>query len=309
MNSEEPLVSILVNCYNSEKYLKECLDSIFAQTYTNFEIILWDNCSVDLTAKIAKSYDDRLRYFKGNTNVPLGEARNLALDKTQGELIGFLDSDDKWEPTKLEKQVPLFNNPKVGLVFCDTINFDHEGDQKRVFKTTNYYTGMCFEKLLTNYFLSIGSVIIRKKCLHNQTEYFDPKYQMIEEADLFRRIAFEWELDMVDEPLNRWRVHSSSLTFSQPKNFSDETRDSIEKYKKLWPDFEEKFSHEIWSLHREANLNDAKIQWAKGNGSEARILLKPYISSYRIFLYFIFTMFPKKMIDRLLFLFGKGVRL
>lgn len=308
MNSE-PLVSILVNCYNSEKYLKECLDSIFAQTYKNFEVILWDNCSTDQTPKIAHSYDERLKYFRGETNVPLGEARNLALSKVKGEFVGFLDSDDKWQPTKLEKQIPLFQNKKVGLVFCDTINFDHEGEQRQVYKTTKFYTGRCFRKLLTHYFLSIGSVVIRTKCLQTQSEYFDPSYNMIEEADLFRRIAFEWELDMVNEPLNYWRVHASSLTFSQPKNFSNETRDSIEKYKKLWPNFESDYAHEIWSLNKEANLNDAKIHWANGNPSRARKLLSPYIRNYRIFLYYIFTWFSKNFIDRILFLFGKGVRL
>ena len=74
-------VSIVMNCLNGEKYLRESIDSVYGQTYKNWEIIFWDNNSTDKSAEIANSYDSRLRYFKGELTISLGAARNKALEK------------------------------------------------------------------------------------------------------------------------------------------------------------------------------------------------------------------------------------
>ena len=109
-----PKVSVVMNCFNSERYLREAIDSVFAQTYSDWEIVFWDNASTDNSARIAKSYGPRLKYYRGDENVSLGEARNYALGKARGEYIAFLDCDDLWAPDKLQKQIPLFNDLKVG---------------------------------------------------------------------------------------------------------------------------------------------------------------------------------------------------
>src|SRR5829696_2506866 len=104
-----PLVSVIMNCFNGEKYLREAIDSVLAQSYTNWEIIFWDNQSTDDSARIVRSYrDPRLKYFYAPTHLPLYGARNHAIDRAAGELIAFLDVDDWWIPSKLEQQVPLF---------------------------------------------------------------------------------------------------------------------------------------------------------------------------------------------------------
>ena len=102
IESKKPLVSIIINCYNGEKYLREAIDSIYSQTYVNWEIIFWDNCSTDRSAEIAKSFDHRLRYYCTVDTTPLGAARNLAIKKTKGKYIAFLDCDDLYLPEKLE---------------------------------------------------------------------------------------------------------------------------------------------------------------------------------------------------------------
>ena len=115
--TRQPLVSIIMNCYNGKKFLREAIDSVIAQTYTHWEIIFWDNQSTDGSADILKSYDDpRLRYFYAPKHTFLYEARNYAINESCGDLIAFLDVDDWWAPEKLEKQVPLFENPEVGIV-------------------------------------------------------------------------------------------------------------------------------------------------------------------------------------------------
>ena len=117
--SEQPLVSVVINCFNGEKYLKEAVDSVINQTYKNWEIIFWDNQSTDKSAEIFKSYQDkRLKYYLATSHTKiLYEARNNALKKTNGDFIAFLDVDDWWLPDKLEQQIPLFSDSVVGLVY------------------------------------------------------------------------------------------------------------------------------------------------------------------------------------------------
>ena len=95
---KKKLVSIIVNCYNGEKYILQTLKSILSQEYEKFEVIFIDNCSTDLSAKIYKSVKDkRFRYFKTRKNINLYKARNLALKKCKGEFVSFLDADDWWD--------------------------------------------------------------------------------------------------------------------------------------------------------------------------------------------------------------------
>src|ERR1035441_6876343 len=92
-----PRVSVVMNGFNGERYLRAAIDSVVAQTFQDWELIFWDNASTDGSAEIVRSYGDaRLRYFRGERTVPLGAARKLALEKVRGEWIGFLDTDDLW---------------------------------------------------------------------------------------------------------------------------------------------------------------------------------------------------------------------
>ena len=135
IESEKPLVSVIINCFNGEKYLREALDSVVTQTYKNWEIIFWDNQSTDKSAEIFKSYkDSRLKYYCASSHADiLYEARNYALKKTNGDFIAFLDVDDWWLPNKLEKQIPLFSDPEVGVVYGNFYNFyEKQNKTKRI---------------------------------------------------------------------------------------------------------------------------------------------------------------------------------
>jgi len=93
-----------MNAFNGEKYLREALDSVLKQSYANWELIFWDNQSTDKSSEIFLSYDDdRLKYFYAPSHTPLYEARNYAVEKSEGEFLAFLDVDDWWLPTKLEQ--------------------------------------------------------------------------------------------------------------------------------------------------------------------------------------------------------------
>jgi len=116
----QPLVSVIMNCYNSAQYLHEAIESVLAQTYSHWEIIFWDNQSTDESVSIFKSYSDkRLHYFLAPEHTKLGKARNLAVKQARGEWIGFLDCDDVWLPEKLEKQITIIleEDTELGLVY------------------------------------------------------------------------------------------------------------------------------------------------------------------------------------------------
>ena len=97
MNSNfnsQPLVSIIMNCFNGELFLKDSIESVINQTYENWELIFWDNRSKDKSAEIFKSYKDkRLKYFYADEHVSLYKARNLAIDQSKGDIISFIDTD------------------------------------------------------------------------------------------------------------------------------------------------------------------------------------------------------------------------
>jgi teichuronic acid biosynthesis glycosyltransferase TuaG len=116
-------LSIITPLYNSEIFISETIQSVIAQTYTNWEMIIVDDCSTDNSKKIVEEFckiEPRIKYY--NTEFPSGsptKPRNIAIEKAQGRFIAFLDSDDLWEPEKLKSQLELFNDEKVAIVFSN----------------------------------------------------------------------------------------------------------------------------------------------------------------------------------------------
>lgn len=207
----EPLVSVIMNCYNGERYLKEAIDSVLAQTYQNWEIIFWDNQSTDHSAEIFKSYDDqRLKYFFAQKHTLLYEARNSAIEKASGEFIAFLDVDDWWLPDKLEKQIVLFSDPEVGIV-CG--NYWIKSERKN--KSWKYFkmlapTGRVLNDLLKFYFVGLLTLIVRRSALASLGYQCDPRYHIIGDWDLVIRLSIHWKLDCVQEPVAFYRLHDNN---------------------------------------------------------------------------------------------------
>ena len=164
----KPFVSVIMNCYNSAEFLNEALESILSQTYSFFEVIFWDNRSTDHSSEIFKSKsDNRLKYYLAPIHTSLGEARNQAIKKSNGDLIAFLDCDDLWFPTKLEEQIPVFEKQSIGIVICDTLYFNEKRVIKQLYKKQPPPSGKVFSKLLTQYYISLETVIIRRIALES----------------------------------------------------------------------------------------------------------------------------------------------
>ena len=149
-----------MNCYNGEAYLKESIESVLSQTYKNWELIFWDNRSKDRSAEIFKKYDDKkFKYFYAEEHTTLYKARNLAIEKSQGEFIAFLDTDDLWEKNKLELQMKYFDNDQTGVVFSNSYILKKK---KKIYTKQKLPSGEIFNQLIDNYTVGIVTAVIRK---------------------------------------------------------------------------------------------------------------------------------------------------
>lgn len=206
-------VSILMNCYNGEKYLREAIDSVIGQTYHDWELIFWDNQSSDSSAEVVKSYnDDRIKYFYSPRHTLLGEARNLGLQECKSEYLAFLDTDDVWLPEKLEKQVLLMNtNQQFVMCYSSALWIRAEGE---VFKNTVVAKIPNFETLLKRYDINMQSVLIAKTKIDKSIIKFDESLKYCPDFDLFMNIALMYKNGLVAmaDPLVKYRVHNASLS-------------------------------------------------------------------------------------------------
>ena len=158
-----------MNCLNCEKYLRAAIDSVFAQTYEDWEIVFWeDKASNDKSEEIARNYGSKLRYFRSDVSLPLYGSRNLAVQKARGKYIAILDCDDMWLPTKLEEQIPLLEEDnEIGLVYSDAYVFNEKGKVKQYFKSRKPSRGNVLSALLLSNFINNQTVVIRKEAFES----------------------------------------------------------------------------------------------------------------------------------------------
>jgi glycosyltransferase involved in cell wall biosynthesis len=283
-----------MNCLNCAAFVEDAIDSVYAQTDRDWEIIFWDNASTDASGEIAQRYNDKLRYFRGDQTVPLGRARNLALQQARGELIAFLDCDDLWLPEKLERQLPLFDDPQIGLVYSNSIYFsDHTGKSRLLYRGSAPLRGNAFPALLSRYFLCLGTVVIRRATLAGAIDWFDPRFNVAEEADLFIRIAHDWQLDYVPSALAKWRIHPQSWTWTKGHLLAHELTLMLEKYEALYENFAIVYGKEITQMRARIAYYEALEDWKRGSTPGARRRIRPYLrTSPRLLVPYVFSFLP-----------------
>jgi len=214
--SKPPLVSIVMNCYNGEKYLQEAINSIYAQSYQNWEIIFWDNNSNDDSAEIATSFDKKLRYYKSQSTTPLGKARTQAVNKAKGEYLAFLDCDDLWHTKKIEKQIDkIMNNQDVGLIYCKTNFISEDGEIiSKYSKKKSLVQGDIFEELANHNFIPFVSVLMPLK-IYYECGGFPDSFENSTDYYLFLNIAYRYKILAIQEPCCDYRIHSNNLSHQQ----------------------------------------------------------------------------------------------
>ena len=178
MYKNSPLISVIINCHNGEKYLEKSVRSVIRQTYKNWEIIFWDNRSTDNSKKIIKSFNDkRIKYFKSKKYSTLYKARNIAIKKAKGKYIAFLDTDDWWHKTKLEEQIKFLKKNKKYQIICTNFYFYFQNINKFKKRYSNLPSGPITQKLLNNYSVGISTVLLEKKFFKKFV--FNEKYNVV----------------------------------------------------------------------------------------------------------------------------------
>ena len=162
----EGRVSVITPVYNVERYIDKTLESVFAQTYKDIEIVLVDDCSKDKSAQIIAEYKKthpEIVYFLQPKNMGAGAARNKALELATGQYVAFLDSDDLWLPEKTEKQIMLMKEKNSPFSYSAIEMMDEEG---KTFKGKRNIRETCdYNYLLHNTIIATSSVIVDRKFL------------------------------------------------------------------------------------------------------------------------------------------------
>lgn len=303
MTEPAPSVSVIMNCFNSGRYLREAIDSVYSQTYRDWEIIFWDNASTDDSARIAGSYDGKIRYFRSDRTVQLGQARNWAIEKSRGRFIAFLDCDDIWLPTKLEKQVKLLAERKeASLIYSNYFRL-YPGKRKKLTFKTAQPEGDVFEQFLYAYPIGLLTAIVRREDICSLGSMFDEKLYLWEQYDLFMRLLYRSKAAYVDEPLAIYRIHpeSGTVKFMFKPNYTEELSYVVEKFKKMDPDFEIKYSRGLAHINSKISFLKAKMELGQGRPREARdILRKCEWLDYKFTLIYLSTLLPNAVIRAIL---------
>jgi glycosyltransferase involved in cell wall biosynthesis len=216
-----PRVSVIVNCFNGERYLTEALDSIFAQTLADFEVIFWDNGSTDRSADIARAYDARLRYFRAAETTPLGAARKAALEQAQGEFLAFLDTDDRWYPETLETLVRAADDANVDLCYAGIRRIAADGQPLGTLAPTPR-SGNLLDALLRQFDIWVPALVVRRSALAACGLTFDPAVTASEEYCLFVQLAAERPMRSISDVVADYRIHASALTGRSTDKWADE---------------------------------------------------------------------------------------
>lgn len=221
-------VSVIIPVYKVEKYIAGTVESVLAQTYKNFELLIIDDGSPDKSIEICQKFtDNRIKIIK-QENRGVAAARNTGIRQAQGEYLAFLDADDLWTPEKLAKHVEhLENSPAVGVSFCRSAFIDELGEPLGIYQITKLKEITPLD-LLCRTPIGNGSVpVIRRETLEDiafqdnlygtvEKFYFDDDRQLhpSEDVECWLRIAMKtkWLIEGIPEPLTLYRVNSQGFS-------------------------------------------------------------------------------------------------
>lgn len=217
MTLEAPHVSIIIPVFNSEKFIQKTIESVIAQTYSDWEIIAINDGSTDKSLEILNKYKQELPskiHVINQKNSGPSSTRNKGITEAKGKYIAFLDSDDLWMLNKLEKQVEFLESDKeIGLLFsdCYVIEGNRIINGKSYLERSKPFRGKIFNHLFYNNFIPTSTAIVRKDVL-KEVGLFNQQYKISQDYDLWLRIAENYSVDFLDELLAEYRFHNEGIS-------------------------------------------------------------------------------------------------
>jgi glycosyltransferase involved in cell wall biosynthesis len=230
-----PRVTVAIATYNCARYLPATIDSIRAQTFRDFEIVVADDCSTDDTREVLKSCGDSLKLISLPVNSGSPVAWNAAVRSSSSKYVVIAAADDIWTPDRLALQVGYLDaHPDCGLVYCRMGKIDEFGEQIGKERPHRHPEGWVFRELYLRLNF-IGATAIVTRAAIESVGLFDPALRSCQDWDLYLRIAHDFKVGFVDKPLVLYRRHPSQVSQKRAPTFHFQ-RMVIEKIAKLYPD-------------------------------------------------------------------------
>ena len=301
--TKQPLVSIIMNCFNSETYLEEAIESVFNQNFDDWEIIFWDNLSTDKSAVIANSYGHKLKYYLASKHTELGVARNLALNKASGKYIGFLDCDDLYLKNKLKNQINFMEeNRHYSMSYGSSIIINDKGTELKR-RITKNKSGNIFGNLLKHYEISMQTVIIKKSILDEENLSFDTKLKFNPDFNLFMKIASSYPVGVLEEPLGKYRVLDDSLSSKTIAIAGKEIKYTLDELYFSSLNLVDRYKVNFKQAYDKLHYYDAVYALYRNNRDDALRELRPVVFSrieYFILYLLVLSFVPLKVILKII---------
>lgn len=254
------LVSVIMPVFNGESYVREAIESVLNQSYTNFEFIIMNDGSTDKSESIVRSFqDERIKLINNPVNIGLVKTLNLAISHCKGEFIARFDSDDICMQNRLEKQLKQFSQNSTLDVVGSTANIiDSCGHHKGLFKVPEEHTDIHLGMLFNNQIIHPTVMIRRKSILKYMPNVYDVKDQHVEDYGLWVKMLSNHQFYNIQVPLIKYRVHDTKISTiyskSQIEN-SKKIKSTISKFYSVNPDVTE--THRLYLRDSSLSLQDA----------------------------------------------------
>jgi len=253
-----PLVSVVIPVYNGERYVREAIESVFAQTFTDWELIVIDDGSVDRSRDIIRGYGDRLTFIEQD-NHGVCHARNAAVARARGRYVAFLDADDVWRPSKLERQVAfLEGHGDVGLVHSDLDIIDDDGRAAGRQACSGHRSAFSLQ-FLAGHLIYPSAVMIRTEVLRSVGGFSeDFRGASYEDIELWVRLSACCVFHCFSDPLVQYRIHTGNNTKNNEMGLRNRGV----------------FLNKVWAVHAATHRRFLRGEFAKWYSDLGKMLVR-----------------------------------
>lgn len=282
-----PIVSVIMPVYNTAKYVQSAIESVLAQTFTDFELLIVDDAGQDNSVALCRAYNDPRIQIISQANRGLAGARNTGIRNARGQFIALLDSDDLWEAEKLEKHVAhLWQSPDVGISYAASSMIDDNGKFLRIVQRPKLKNVTARDVFLRNPIGNGSAPVIRKAVFEdiafvnetrNELDYFDETFRQSEDIECWCRMALmtHWRFEGISGAYTRYRINEGGLSANVVKQFETWSRVKA-RVTELNPEFAS-----AWGRYAEAYQKRylARRSFRMGEGPLAWSLMKEALNT------------------------------
>jgi len=300
---KESLVSVIIPCYNGEKFIQKAIESVINQTYQNWELIIVDDGSTDNSKTVIDRYlfDRRIRYILHEQNKGIPATRNTGIRASTGEYVAFLDQDDIWLPDKIERQIAIFKKSQDNLsMVCTGMNFVTEED--KIFWQFNGLKRKSQKDIIKEMFLypinSASVMMIKRQCF-TELGFFDESLFGWDDFEFWMRVANRFKIEYIKLPLTKKRVHQESTNVVSKIRLFEDAKKAIDKVCEIHPFLKKYKRRRLANLYYGYGLN---FLYSNEINIGRKYLLKAsefYPLYWKIYIVYPFSFFRKYGMDLL----------